>query len=283
MDISLTIASGIVDFIYKETELMTIICDTNAAIVASRDKSRIGVVHAGSKKIQTENLAEIVVTQADADGSGGKMKAGINLPIRYEGKIIGTFGITGNPEQVRPIARIASGLIAQELAGEQQKTLILGQARKLQVSITQIAATIEELNASQEEFAATMQEVSKLSVQASADAKNTHQIIEAIQQIAKQTNLLGLNAAIEAARAGEMGRGFSVVAEEVRKLAVQSNESAKNIGGMLGQLTNSMETVLRNTQQSAAMTHEQAKATQAITEMVGELQDVGEQLLAMTQ
>lgn len=283
MQLRAAMAQKVVDFIYEQTKLSTIVCDHTGAIIACLDKSRLGVLHSGAQRILNEKLKEFAITPEEEERTRGASRVGISVPIYYEGQVVGTYGIGGDPELVRSLVLIAAGLITSAMDDEVARDRTIGYAERIRDSIQNIAATVEELNASQEELAATMQVVSKLSEQASVDVKNTHQILEAIQQIASQTNLLGLNAAIEAARAGEMGRGFAVVAEEVRKLSVQSNDSARNINGLLDQLRSSMNTVINNTRQTASITQEQAGATQTITSMITELQDVSEEMLRTTK
>lgn len=277
------IANKIMSFIFQETELSAVICDHTGTIIAARDASRVGKVHSGSQKVLTEKLEGRIVTAEDEERSGGAVKMGVHLPIVYQNKWVGSFGIGGDPIYSKPIAKIATGLFRWELQAAENRDLLLEQAQLVSDSITTIASTIEELNASHEDLAATMQDVANLSDHVSANVNNTDSVIAIIQQIAGQTNLLGLNAAIEAARVGEHGRGFAVVAEEVRKLSDQSHQSAKEIQTTLRELKTSMEVVIDHTRQTAGITREQAKAIESITERAITLQQVGQELLSMAK
>lgn len=111
------------------------------------------------------------------------------------------------------------------------------------------------------------------------------QIVGVINDIAEQTNLLALNAAIEAARAGEQGRGFAVVADEVRKLAERTTEATKEIGEMIKSIqsetrtaVSAMETGTRQVEEGVDATSQAGDALQEIIRMAEQVGDMINQI-----
>lgn len=95
-------------------------------------------------------------------------------------------------------------------------------------------------------IASTVNESAQLMADLGVRSKQIGEIVSVINDIADQTNLLALNAAIEAARAGEQGRGFAVVADEVRKLAEKTAKATSEIGGMIKAIQNDIEGAVKS-------------------------------------
>lgn len=96
-------------------------------------------------------------------------------------------------------------------------------------NISVVASTMEEITAQIQEIAATTKMSAQFAQDSNSQISETDQMLQLIKSITSQINLLGLNAAIESARVGNYGRGFSVVAQEIRNLAANSSESIKKI------------------------------------------------------
>ncbi|WBL49285.1 methyl-accepting chemotaxis protein [Clostridium estertheticum] len=103
------------------------------------------------------------------------------------------------------------------------------------------------------------------------NSKKTDEVLSFIEGIAKQTNLLGLNAAIESARAGEFGKGFSVVSNEIRKLSQSTKESAKQINSMLNTIQDSINEIYLRFNDSNLILDNQSSGLEEITATVQEL------------
>jgi methyl-accepting chemotaxis protein len=158
-------------------------------------------------------------------------------------------------------------------------------SNKLNTSLDQSAAAIEELAASASEISTNETILNKNIKEVYQLSDSINDVLAFIKQIADETKMLGLNAAIEAARVGELGRGFGVVAEEIRKLSDQSRETVnkiheftENIKSKINETSKNGELTLRASEEQAAAAQEMASTVQEITEMAAKLVKLAERI-----
>ena len=159
---------------------------------------------------------------------------------------------------------------SSDAADQGQKTVIL---------------TVENI----QQLAGNVQEASEVITQLENDANQVGTVLSVIKGIAEQTNLLALNAAIEAARAGEQGRGFAVVADEVRTLASRTQKSTEEIQRTIEQLQSAARLSVQKMQQSTAQAgnsvqsaNQAGDALQLITQSIAQIRLMNQQIADAT-
>jgi methyl-accepting chemotaxis protein len=206
---------------------------------------------------------------------------------------------------IKSLAAAAAGMqsTAAQMTSTSHKTthasqIVASAAAEADSNVQTVAAATEELSASSSEIARQISSVAEKSARASGEAQRTSEqvtelnvladsigdVIGAIKDIAEQTNLLALNATIEAARAGEAGKGFAVVADEVKKLAtetanktIQIDERVGKIQSAIratvdavGRIINDVKDIDHSTSTVASAVEEQNAATSEIGRNVSE-------------
>lgn len=186
---------------------------------------------------------DIDVTVIPEDFIGVAFKSYM-VPIKDDnGKVIGSIAIGKSLSKKNEVAKITQDLIDA--------------LKNIETSINQIAQGVYDL--------ATMNnEILNETKTATNMASNTSSIVDFIKNVSSQTNLLGLNASIEAARAGEFGRGFNVVAGEIRKLSMSSNESIGKIDTVIKDISNAINKINDKVKHADAVSQHQSESLQEI-------------------
>ena len=151
-------------------------------------------------------------------------------------------------------------------------------AELLRASTGQIADSLQTMTGQMEEMRAAGEMLNSITSQAVSKVEGTEQVFGVIEGVAKQTNMLGLNASIEASRLGDQGKGFGVVAEEVRKLAVRSSDSARQIKEILEYFKNSTIEINSSTDTLLHIIKEQSKIIETIAASSEEMASVSAML-----
>ncbi|GFP77203.1 PocR ligand-binding domain-containing protein [Clostridium fungisolvens] len=185
-------------------------------------------------------------------------------------------------ENVKAAAEVLF-IVANSLSRAGYEQLVLSNmSQVLSENFSQISATMEELNATSANVANNQHNLNDEITNVKNISIEINTILDSIKSIADQTKMLGLNAAIEAARAGDAGRGFGVVATEIRKLSQSSKETAFMIMNLTGKIQDSVDRTMETSNATLENAEQQSAAMEEVTASLTEIATLAEELNTMT-
>ena len=197
---------------------------------------------ASTTAVSTASEGMVIASKASADASALTSQAASSMAASVEEMSASIDQVSDNAQHASELARKAGHLSVE--GGEV------------------IANTVKEMN----QIADSIDRVSGPIGQLGTQSNKISSIVQVIKEVADQTNLLALNAAIEAARAGEAGRGFAVVADEVRKLADRTTKATGEISVMIGDIQTSSQSAVSAMQRTV----EQVQSGRQMAEQAGQ-------------
>lgn len=150
-------------------------------------------------------------------------------------------------------------------------------------NFTQISATMEELAASSVNVSNNQHALSEEIINVKKISVEINSILDSIKSIADETKMLGLNAAIEAARAGDAGRGFGVVATEIRKLSQNSKNTALKIAELTNRIQDSVDKTVETSNSTVETTEQQTAAIEEVNASIQEVTVVANELTRLAK
>ena len=176
--------------------------------------------------------------------------------------------ITGNIQQLENLIETQTDGVTQASAAVEE---MIGNIGSVNSSVRKLSDSFVGLRKNADEGIEKSQAVSERIFQIESESKMLQEANMVIATIAEETNLLAMNAAIEAAHAGEVGKGFSVVADEIRKLSETSSEQSKTIGAQLMKIRDSIGQVSDFSTESSSAFHSVAENIQMTDELVRQI------------